>query len=196
MLKQQVLEFTLLYIFKYRTNTVSLLDTTCPFHLSFLARIITYTVGMQSRNKRCSIKCSPPSSHCINFVVLMPLRGAETATVHCRMSTWTRKKSLPSVSNPGFGHVTCAGLGRFEVWSDGRRGNGSCPQETNRKGPLMVWQAGRGRPVAGSALSGQSASIDRSANSSLHLLVKKATSMKNSVCCCCSLQPFNDFILT
>lgn len=79
-----------------------------------------------------------PLSHCANFMVLMNSPVFEPTSIHCKMSTRKRKKLLPSVSNPGFGHMTCAGLGRFEVWSDGRRGNGSCPQETNRKGSLMV----------------------------------------------------------
>jgi len=56
-----------------------------------------------------------PLSQCANFVVLVTLSSCETASVHCKMSTWTRKKSLPSVSNPGFGHVTRARFGRFEV---------------------------------------------------------------------------------
>jgi hypothetical protein len=161
------------------------------YDVSFSFLILGKDHNLHSRDivmkKTIQHQMSTPLSHCANFVVLMTLQNFQIAGIHCKMSTWTRKKSLPSVSNPGFGHVTCAGLGRFEVWSDGRRGNGSCPQETNRKGSLMIWQAGHGRPVAGSALSDLSASIERLGNSSLDLLVKKANSMRNSVCCLCLL---------
>jgi hypothetical protein len=88
--------------------------------------------------------------------------------------------------------VTCAELGCFEVWSDSRRGNGSSPQETNRKEVsygLISWSVAVRKCGCGRISPLGPKYINRSANS-LNLLVKGSYFDEEF---CVLLLPFNNF---